>query len=489
MVQAIIIYLDFVGQKNGNRAIWSLTGLLIRTAVSMGLHRDGSHFPNISPFEAEMRRRLWWNICFIDSRVGDGQVSEVSISESIFDTREPTNLDDADINPDMTELPSAREGVTDTTLCLLRCELWRLVRRIQCSLSVSRPHKVTPGLDAEQEELDMRLKSQQRIESDFLRHLDPDKPMHSFIAALARMSLARAELVTSRGNLSSGATSSPTNNHKRNRAFLTSLASLETAHALEASPQTRKWGWVFRGCIPWHAISILLAQLRTRPWGPTCERAWAAVERVVDGIPEAARREALRRPVWGLMADARRHRGREIRRVRADPGVARQLGLLAGMGVESCMATSVEQAVFDTAAAEERLELETAVSRGARILEPADIMGSTFESCPLVTSAWQAMCSTDVGTAPFGVDGFASNPAADGPRDDPMDLPSAETRGVGVHGFYPTLRDAGCFDSGILPAEGGMPFFNETNPVSGAEGTETSWLGCNRMLGSDEVPW
>jgi hypothetical protein len=35
--------------------------MLIRSAMSIGLHRDPEHF-RLQPLEAELRRRLWWQI-------------------------------------------------------------------------------------------------------------------------------------------------------------------------------------------------------------------------------------------------------------------------------------------------------------------------------------------------------------------------------------------------------------------------------------------
>ncbi len=368
VLQAIIIYLDVMGPRNSARAVWSLTGLVVRTAVSMGLHRDGAHFPNVSPLDAEIRRRVWWHICFLDSCVGDAQATEISISESLFDTREPANLNDTDLDPNMTEAPASREGVTDTTVCVLRCQMWRPMRRIQHALSASQSGMKPLDTPSFEQELGMLQASRERIERDILAHLEPDKPMHIFIAALARISLTRAELLAKH-------LAHPCGQAAQDYTFLSALASLHCIHALKTSPETRRWGWIFGACEPWHALSILLVQLCARPWGPTCEQAWATARRTIEVIPAAARKEASRRPVWNLMIGVQRHREKEIRRIRVDPAAARQLGLLAGMAETSAleleswtMSASIRRAAFDTSAAEKQLQAETRVSAGARLL-------------------------------------------------------------------------------------------------------------------------
>lgn len=64
-LQAFVVYLITLRCRDPTYS-WSMTGLAVRLAQSLGMHRDGSTF-NLPPFEAEMRRRLWWNICILDT--------------------------------------------------------------------------------------------------------------------------------------------------------------------------------------------------------------------------------------------------------------------------------------------------------------------------------------------------------------------------------------------------------------------------------------
>ena len=50
----------------GGDLTWVSAGALTRTAMSMGLHRDPNVFPNVTPFFAEMRRRLWLTVLELD---------------------------------------------------------------------------------------------------------------------------------------------------------------------------------------------------------------------------------------------------------------------------------------------------------------------------------------------------------------------------------------------------------------------------------------
>lgn len=62
VVQAFTLFLTCIRRLAENKDVWTLTGLLLRMAHSLGIHRDGLQF-GLSPFDTEMRRRLWWQIC------------------------------------------------------------------------------------------------------------------------------------------------------------------------------------------------------------------------------------------------------------------------------------------------------------------------------------------------------------------------------------------------------------------------------------------
>ena len=62
VVQAFTLFLVCVRRQEDTKAVWTLTGLLLRMAHSTGIHRDGLQF-GLPPFDTEMRRRLWWQVC------------------------------------------------------------------------------------------------------------------------------------------------------------------------------------------------------------------------------------------------------------------------------------------------------------------------------------------------------------------------------------------------------------------------------------------
>ncbi|RTE84229.1 hypothetical protein BHE90_001318 [Fusarium euwallaceae] len=106
-----------MGQCN-KHASWILLGSLVRIAMSMGYHRDGTQL-HLSPFETEMRRRIWWQIVFYDIKLGIDCGLAYSCIPKRFDTKQPLNLNDADLFPDATGELAHRDGPTEMAFVMI----------------------------------------------------------------------------------------------------------------------------------------------------------------------------------------------------------------------------------------------------------------------------------------------------------------------------------------------------------------------------------
>jgi hypothetical protein len=92
-------------------------------AQALGLQRDGANFKNLTPYEIEMRRRVWVTLCMLDVRASEDQGMEYTIPLGTFDTKLPLNINDSDIEPDAVQMPAEREGITDMTFPLVSAEI------------------------------------------------------------------------------------------------------------------------------------------------------------------------------------------------------------------------------------------------------------------------------------------------------------------------------------------------------------------------------
>lgn len=121
-----------------NQESWTQLGFIVRMAMTMGLHRDPDEFPQIKPFYAELRRRLWYTIMDMDLHVALACNLPCSVREGEYTCRPPSNLDDADIYPDMPKLPPSKPIDEYTNSQLQAYASRTLPHRIRVSNIISR---------------------------------------------------------------------------------------------------------------------------------------------------------------------------------------------------------------------------------------------------------------------------------------------------------------------------------------------------------------
>ena len=310
VLQALAIYLGVLQYTGEIRSAWSLTGVLVRLAVSMKLHRDGSHLANITPFEIEMRRRLWWQICLIDSRSEDLQVSAYKVCEEMFDTEMPVNTDDVNLDPEMSEPPIVTEKWSQLTIFLIRCEVWKLSRRLQ---SITTAISLSPNDTDKTFELFQQCEA--TIENTHLKHLDPNQPIRAFVATMTRLFLTKVGLILHTKQQSARATQPlPVNSSQSDKLFMSSLLIVEYTYSLQNEPSWSDWRWQIQGRQPpWHALHVVLAQLCTRYWNSICDRAWSSAKGTLDSLPEAVHRDPQYQQLSVLVSAVQRRRTDELR--------------------------------------------------------------------------------------------------------------------------------------------------------------------------------
>ncbi|RDH27529.1 hypothetical protein BDQ94DRAFT_184483 [Aspergillus welwitschiae] len=110
-VDAAIMYLgvEYLQSNNLKTGISMLLGVVSRLAIMMGYHREPRlYHPQISCFEAEMRRRAWLLLVSIDSKVAWQTGLPRVIPRKLGDVTLPRNLLDSDFGLDTTVLPPSR---------------------------------------------------------------------------------------------------------------------------------------------------------------------------------------------------------------------------------------------------------------------------------------------------------------------------------------------------------------------------------------------
>ncbi|KAI4175212.1 MAG: hypothetical protein LQ343_001748 [Gyalolechia ehrenbergii] len=115
-IETLILHLhgEYARNRDADVGIWVLVGMIVRLAMRMGYHRDSKLFSNVTPFEGEMRRRIWTFVRQSDLLFSFqlGLPSMIRLGDC--DTALPGNYYDDDLFEDMKALPPSRP-VTEPT--------------------------------------------------------------------------------------------------------------------------------------------------------------------------------------------------------------------------------------------------------------------------------------------------------------------------------------------------------------------------------------
>ncbi len=314
VLEAFVLFLVCVRRQDDTRFVWTLTGLSIRIAQSLGLHRDGTHF-GLKPFETEMRRRLWWQVVILDIRAAEDQGTEPSITEDAFDTKLPLNVNDADLDPEALVAPEERVGSTELTFCLMRYEVSHTMRLL--TWRPSGPNlcreRILGGASLEDKER-MIEQCHRHLEEKYLQYCDMTVPLYWVTATVARLIMSKMWLIVHHPfKRADGGAKLP--QETKDRLFVTSVEVIEFSRLLKTEKSTMKWGWLFRTYVQWHAVAYILSELCTRTRGEGVDRAWNAIDAVFadwGGVIMASKRGMLWKPLRMLVAKARTARAREL---------------------------------------------------------------------------------------------------------------------------------------------------------------------------------
>ncbi|KAI1351039.1 hypothetical protein F5Y01DRAFT_325585 [Xylaria sp. FL0043] len=315
LVQAFSIFLFLVRLQESPRFIWMMTGLVIRMAQSLGLQRDGTHFKHLTPYEVDMRRRIWYALCSLDVRASEDQGTDFTIQLGSFDTKLPLNINNDDIAVDTKETPKEREGITDMTGAIVQTQISNISRRV-----------VSPSIGLEEQS---RLIGSiyTTLEERYLRFSKESENIQSWaIVVITRLVVAKLTLFSHLPVLFSSP-GEHLSHEIRNKLLLAAIEVAEFNHALNAERACRHWRWVYQTYTHWHAIVYLLIEMCRRPWSPIVERSWTALHSpwLIPAKSKVNKDTRTWVPLRKLMLKARKHRVNELDRLRNDISAARQL--------------------------------------------------------------------------------------------------------------------------------------------------------------------
>ncbi|KAI9813740.1 MAG: hypothetical protein M1826_002385 [Phylliscum demangeonii] len=116
MIEAFMLHLYGEFMRNAELQSWVMGGMIVRLAMRMGYHRDPNPFPNITPFQGELRRRVWTFVRLVDLLLSFQIGLPSMIRSADCDTALPRNLYDEEISRHTAVLPPSRPSTEPTPL-------------------------------------------------------------------------------------------------------------------------------------------------------------------------------------------------------------------------------------------------------------------------------------------------------------------------------------------------------------------------------------
>jgi Fungal specific transcription factor domain len=348
ILTALLLYVLALRYDLDPQTVWNLSGILTRTAQRIGLHRDHDNAlgSQLSPFEREMRRRVWKQLLILDWH--SSELAGTTTLHTFFNTPfvNPKNLDDSDLDPNMRSEPQDREGATDMIFCCLRNEFGKFF-----ILEHPRQHgmmykgKPTTEMSLE-EKINFIDETERQLELRYVRYCDPINPLHLMVTVVARTAMCGMRL---RAHHPMHRTDESQNSPEcRTKLFEWSLKALRYDNVTMSTPSLKKYTWHCRSFFQFQPFVYLLTHVRHAMVGPEIDEAWKELDKAYQNRPALIeRRTGLHMAVAVLALKAWEAREAELRRLSVSfevPDFIQKLRATTGESVASSQASAVPMA-------------------------------------------------------------------------------------------------------------------------------------------------
>ena len=273
---------------NSSAIAWTLLAVAVRLGNAMRLGQEDARM--FDPFELQMRRRLWYDVCALDTYFSlDRGTTEMIHYDDLGP--EPLYLDDTALHRG--HIPaSSTPGFHDMSFCEL---MYRAMVNQKHMLSIAD----TNG-NAWERKVAIVTDFGQWARATFVDGLPDSAPPLQRFAAQAALALTTAmQLILRRPPYKQRSSLVPANDD----FDVLEHATLAVEHELSAkSPDFAPWAW--KSWVQWYSLAIVLAELCTQPFGPMYDRSYTAAVLIFDRYSTLVADNdvgALWRPIAKLM--------------------------------------------------------------------------------------------------------------------------------------------------------------------------------------------
>lgn len=175
MIETLCLYLqaEHNRSKDSETGVWILGGIMTRLALRMGLHRDPAPYAALSPFQGEMRRRVWAFVRASDVYLSFTVGLPPNLRHCDTDCKAPANIEDDLFDETSKVIPPGRPlgDVTPMSYMILQCEfVFQLGKIMEVTGALAPPQydtitKLDEDLLAIRDQVPVQLRLKSREES------------------------------------------------------------------------------------------------------------------------------------------------------------------------------------------------------------------------------------------------------------------------------------------------------------------------------------
>ncbi|OAP59243.1 hypothetical protein AYL99_06541 [Fonsecaea erecta] len=285
VLQALILHIFSIRDDYEPRAVWSLTGVALRIAEGMGMGLDGTLL-GLSPFESEIRRRIWWQLRTHDFRAaelsGQAKFRDFEVNETT--PKAPSNVDDSDLDPGMPQAAVESTRPTEMIWCMVRSAMAtfaagqtaKIVKRREVALTSDE----YPAMDDLKRKDDFIKGVEDILETKYLRFCDPSQPLQLMALVGGRTATNLVRFLAHHPRRWAYQDHVPASERRFVWGIVIRL--LEQYNMMQTNPNLRRFAWHVPYYIQWHAVIHVLDTLRTDPLHGDAQNAW----RLIDALFE-----------------------------------------------------------------------------------------------------------------------------------------------------------------------------------------------------------
>jgi len=263
---------------------------VIRIAQKLGLHRDGEKL-GLSPFETEIRRRLWWQLVILDFKYAMMSGLGHSMLTKTGDVQLPKNLNDSDMDPSATEPFQDREGPTEMIWCLLSHRFIQFVldMPLEFVFLMEPPTESDLANDSRNTQLLSYRRKLDTLSKDLTEILDKNcdpkaGPIHQFVHSMRDQVVDKLKDILTPPRLQSDLSQeirSPQDN-----AFRLAIAAFEHSDANYWAAERTGFRWLAMHHFNMDVFTFMVGQLCHRTEGALVDRAWKQVSQAYHCYPQ-----------------------------------------------------------------------------------------------------------------------------------------------------------------------------------------------------------